>query len=166
MSDWHIARNDGFQRYFINAKGKRQETRLYKIWDGIYQRCYNPKQKDYHNYGGRGIKLCDEWLLSTNFMRWALENGYKDSLSIDRIDVNEGYSPDNCRWVDDLTQNYNKRTTKYVIYKGERFPYGLLCIIKGIHRDTVRDRLKRGWSVEDAFDVKPGGHRSDKIHRN
>ena len=85
---WHESRNDGFQRYFINENGKRQEVRLYKIWDGIYQRCYNPNQKDFYRYGGRGIVLCDEWKNSTAFMSWAYTNGYDDSLQIDRIDVN------------------------------------------------------------------------------
>lgn len=157
MSKWHDTRNDEFQRYYKNKNGRRQETRLYKIWDGIYQRCYNPNQKDYNRYGGRGVVLCDEWKDSTTFMRWAVNNGYNDTLSIDRIDVNGIYCPSNCRWADSVTQAYNKRTTKYVVYKGEQHPFGLLCRQKGIHRDTVRDRIKRGWSIEDSFDTPVGG---------
>ena len=161
MTRWHESREDEFQRYFINEKGNRQEVRLYKIWDGIYQRCYNSKQKDYHNYGGRGIELCEEWKNSTTFMRWAYNNGYKDFLQIDRIDCNGNYCPENCRWVDVQTQAYNKRNTKYVIYKGEKVPYGLLCKQKKIHRDTVRDRLKKGWTVEEAVDTPVGSKRND-----
>lgn len=156
MTKWHESRSDGFQRYFINENGKRQEVRLYKIWDGIYQRCYNHNQKDFYNYGGRGIVLCDEWKSSTAFMSWAYANGYDDSLQIDRIDVNGIYCPENCRWVDTVTQAYNKRNTKYIEFNGELRPFGLLCKEHGIHKDTVRDRLKRGWTLEDSLTVKPG----------
>lgn len=157
MTRWHESREDEFQRYYINKNGKRQEVRLYKIWDGIYQRCYNSNQKDYPRYGGRGIVLCEEWKNSTNFMRWAIANGYNESLSIDRIDPDGIYCPENCRWADTVSQSYNKRNTIYVVYQGKRQPFGLLCKDKGIHRDTVRDRLKRGWSLEEALSIPPGG---------
>lgn len=160
-TNWHESRNDEYQRYFINIRGKRQEVRLYKIWDGICQRCRNPNQKDFKRYGGRGIKLCKEWESSTAFMKWSYENGYDDSLQIDRIDCNGDYCPENCRWVDVQTQAYNKRTTKYIVYQDKKVSYGLLCKQKNIHRDTVRDRLKRGWSVEDAFDIPAGGLRNE-----
>lgn len=89
-------------------------------------------------------------------MSWAYANGYNDSLQIDRIDVNGIYCPENCRWVDTVTQAYNKRNTKYVEFNGESRPFGLLCKEHGIHRDTVRDRLKRGWTLEESLTVKPG----------
>jgi hypothetical protein len=76
------------------------------------QRCHNPKNSRYQDYGGRGITVCDEWLNSfTSFYDWSIANGYRDDLSIDRIDNDKGYSPDNCRWATVLEQNRNKRRT-------------------------------------------------------
>lgn len=89
------------------------ETRLYRIYSAMCQRCYNPNNTGYKHYGGRGIKICDEWRNHINgrinFFKWAKENGYNENLSIDRIDVNGDYSPDNCRWVDRSVQGLNKR---------------------------------------------------------
>jgi len=91
----------------------RKNKRLYKIWQGIRQRCNNPNDKDYETYGGRGIKVCDEWNNSSEvFIVWALANGYKENLSIDRIDFNSGYSPENCRWATWTQQARNKRMEK------------------------------------------------------
>lgn len=147
---------DEFQRYYINERGKRQEVRLYKIWEMMKRRCINPKDKDYPRYGGRGIKLCKEWYASTNFMRWALSNGYKDTLTIDRIDTNGNYSPDNCRWTDTVTQSNNKRNTIYIDYQGEKVPLSILCKRFSIHRDTFLDRLDRDWSIDEALTIPAG----------
>lgn len=95
---------------------KKQNPRLYKIWQGMRQRCNNPKDKDYPRYGGRGINVCDEWDKSPEaFAKWAIENGYSDILSIDRKDVNGNYCPENCRWATATQQARNKsieRTNK------------------------------------------------------
>lgn len=88
-------------------------TRLYRIWCGMKKRCYNPKHKNYNSYGGRGISVCDEWLNNFSlFCEWAMEHGYTDILTIDRIDVNGNYEPCNCRWVTWAEQARNKRNTK------------------------------------------------------
>lgn len=88
------------------------KSRLNKEYRGIKQRCYNPKNTRYEYYGGRGIKICDEWLGKegfANFMNWSLENGYNDKLTLDRIEVDKSYSPSNCRWVDMKVQARNRR---------------------------------------------------------
>ena len=87
-------------------------NRLYKIWDGMHYRCENPKADSYHNYGGRGIKVCAEWTGGEGFDRfreWAVSHGYADDLQIDRIDNNRGYEPNNCRWVTQIENSINRR---------------------------------------------------------
>ena len=90
-------------------------SRIHGVWAGMIERCENPKHKDYKSYGGRGIKVCEEWRSDfSNFQRWAYANGYDENAptgkcTIDRIDVNSNYCPSNCRWVDMATQSKNKR---------------------------------------------------------
>ena len=85
-------------------------TRLYRIWNCMHNRCYRKSYHAFNHYGGRGIEVCDEWLHDFQaFYDWAIANGYGDDLSIDRIDPNKNYSPDNCRWVTMAEQNKNKR---------------------------------------------------------
>ena len=91
------------------------KTRLYHIYNDIKKRCYNKNAHNFDDYGGRGISVCAEWRFDYNkFRQWALANGYKDDLSIDRIDVDGDYSPNNCRWVDNVTQANNRRSNRIV----------------------------------------------------
>lgn len=88
-------------------------SRLYRIWGGMKTRCYNPNHRAYAHYGGRGITICVEWLHDfAAFRDWALSNGYREGLSIDRVDNDKGYSPDNCRWITQTEQNKNRRCCK------------------------------------------------------
>lgn len=90
-----------------------KNTKLYDVWEGMKQRCSNPKHTGYKYYGARGIKVCKEWKDNFKiFYEWATNNGYKQGLSIDRIDVNGDYTPSNCRWVTMAEQNKNKRKNK------------------------------------------------------
>jgi hypothetical protein len=87
--------------------------KLYHTWNHMKGRCYNPRNKDFPHYGGRGIRICDEWLSDFNaFREWSLSHGFSKDLTIDRINVNGGYSPQNCRWTTIAEQNRNKTTTK------------------------------------------------------
>lgn len=91
----------------------KKYDKLYHTWNSIKYRCYNPKSKDYKHYGQRGIRMCEEWLHDfLAFRNWALENGFSDNLTIDRIEVDGNYEPSNCRWITVAEQNRNKTTTR------------------------------------------------------
>ena len=91
--------------------------KLYHVFNSMRNRCYSVNNKSYHNYGGRGITICDEWLNDpSSFFKWSLENGYSDDLTIDRKDNNKGYSPEHCQWTTEIEQHNNTRRNRYVEY--------------------------------------------------
>lgn len=118
-------------------------------------RCYNPNFKAYQRYGGRGIVVCDEWKDDfPAFQAWATENGYSNGLTIDRIDNDRGYSPENCRWVDYKTQANNTRRNLVVTVHGETGTVAALCEKAGKNPFLIYDRITRlGWNAEKAFDT-------------
>lgn len=96
----------------MNGKHGLYKTRIYSIWENMKQRCYNPNCKQYNDYGGRGIKICGEWQEAREFADWAFSHGYSDVLTIDRIDNDGIYCPNNCRWVSRVEQQRNTRLQK------------------------------------------------------
>ena len=124
-------------------------SKLYGIWCSIKSRCYNPNTKPYQNYGGRGITMCDEWKNSfESFSEWAVHNGYGDGLSIDRVDNDGNYCPDNCRWVDGVAQANNRRTNRLLTYNGQTMNITQWAKQLGISPKTLFTRVYAGYSVE------------------
>ena len=130
------------------------DKRLRHIWNGIKHRCFNPKNKAYNDYGAKGITICKEWLIYDNFKEWSLNNGYTDNLSIDRINNDGNYEPNNCRWTDKYTQARNRSDTKWIEFNNEIKSLAEWCEIYNVHPDTVGDRLRVGWTVERALTTK------------
>lgn len=131
-----------------NATHGMKRTPLYKTWGSIKTRCLNPNTPAYPNYGGRGISICDAWKDNFEaFYNWAIASGYQKGLSIDRIDVNGPYSPENCRWVTIDIQANNKRTNRVVTFNGKTQTLQQWADETGILPSTIRERLSRGWSA-------------------
>lgn len=135
-----------------------RRDRLYSIWTNMKQRCLSETNKSYNDYGGRGITICDEWIESyASFMKWAVEHGYDESLpyykcSLDRIDVNGPYSPDNCRWVDSKEQARNRRNTIMFCHDGKNMSLSEWADATGIKYHTLFARIyKLGWDFEKAI---------------
>lgn len=153
----HFTASCGCMRIENSTKHNLSKEKLYKKLVAIKGRCKNQKDKNYYRYGGRGITLCEEWDGEhgfENFYKWAIEHGYRDELTIDRIDNNKGYFPENCRWVTQQVQMNNQSGNRFVTIDGETHSLTEWSRIKGINIGTVRDRLKRGWSEYDAL-MKP-----------
>lgn len=144
-----------------------RKTRLNNIYAHIKTRCYNPKSDHYKYYGARGITICEEWLNPevadrTNgmtkgfeaFKKWALENGYQENLTIDRIDVNGNYCPENCRWVTRKIQMNNTRRNHLLTYKGETKNITEWAKITGISVTALTKRICRNWTIERALETK------------
>lgn len=127
-------------------------TRLFRIWSGIKDRCNNSNSPEYNRYGGRGIKICQEWQDNfMNFYNWAISNGYADNLTIDRIDVNGDYCPENCRWATSSEQANNRRNNRIVEYQGQKYTLKQLSVKYNINWHTLSGRLEANWSIEDAL---------------
>ena len=133
-------------------KGKQNASKLYSVWLNMRSRCYNPKNKKYKDYGGRGISICSDWDDFLQFKKWSLENGFEESLTIDRIDNNGNYSPENCRWINQKEQMRNTRVNHLLTYNGETKTMSEWSEITGIKYHTLKQRInKYGYSVDRAL---------------
>lgn len=132
---------------------KKSNTRLYNIWGNMNRRCSRKTATGYEYYGERGIKVCAEWKNDfLNFYNWAINNGYQEDLTIDRIDVNGNYSPENCRWVSRAEQSINKRNNRRITFNGETKTIKEWSDDTGLSQDVISRRLNRyNWSVERAL---------------
>lgn len=127
-------------------------TRLRGIWNNMKTRCYNKHYYQYKDWGGRGVEICNEWLNDfQTFYEWAINNGYKENLSIDRIDVNGNYEPNNCRWVDTKTQANNKRNNVKITYNGMTKTISEWADYLGVNRNAFSSRVKRKWDIDRVF---------------
>lgn len=153
-----VTKQNGGLKPRSNKQQKHEsKCRLYKIRQGMIDRCNNPNNKAYKNYGGRGIRVCDEWSGNdgyVNFRKWSMSNGYNDAFSIDRINNDSDYSPDNCRWVDRKTQANNTRVNLRITYKGETHTAMEWGDIYGISGHKIARRYNAGWELDEVFDEK------------
>lgn len=138
------------------------KTRLFDIWRGMKQRCYDKKCSGYNHYGSRGIIVCDKWKNDfKTFYDWSMSNGYKDNLTIDRIDVNGNYEPSNCRWTTVKEQARNTRNNRYITYNGETHCLSEWEEIKKLPKGIITSRLSRGYTETEALTV-PIQNKCDK----
>lgn len=143
-----------------NTTHNLSRTRLYRVYAHIKERCINKNCRDYKNYGGRGITICNEWLNDfMNFYDWAYDNGYNENAkkfecTIDRIDANGNYEPKNCRWVNQYIQNKNTRRNLIIEYKNEVHCLKDWCDILNLDYKKILQRIRKNkWSIEKAFTI-------------
>ena len=142
-------------------------TRIYRIYYSMKSRCYNKNHIAYHRYGGRGIKICDDWKDDfTKFYSWAIDNGYTDALSIDRVDNDGNYCPENCRWValQSDAQQLGRKGSRYISFNGETKQLCEWAKQYGIKPTTLRERLRRGWTMQEALSTSATNRK--QLHPN
>lgn len=143
-------------------------TRLYNIWKDIKKRCTKPNSSNYKNYGAKGIAICNEWLDFIRFREWSEINGYADKLTIDRINVKDGYYPNNCRWVTMVIQNRNKSNNRTFFLDGESITMAEVCERYNITQSKLSARVnKLGWPIERAIlnvNTKLGSNKTSIIY--
>lgn len=147
----------------LNALRRRTDPvisvrdKLYNVWRGIKKRCYNPNYYAYPQYGGRGIMLSEDWVNFENFYIWALANGYEVGLTLDRIDNNGDYSPNNCRWTTWKVQGNNRRTNKTITFNGKTQTLSMWADEIGVSQEMLWNRLRiYKWPIEVALTAPKG----------
>lgn len=130
-------------------------SKLYRVYVSMRERCEKQSTAEYHRYGGRGIRVCDEWKNDRNlFLEWAFKNGYKEGLQIDRIDNNGNYCPENCRWVTALENCNNTSKNVFLQYNNEIHTLSEWSRLLGINRSTIYSRYRAGKTTEEILRVK------------
>ena len=145
-----------------NSTHNLSGTRLYRIWQAMKNRCFNSKCPYYKHYGGRGIAVCEEWKNNFEmFYEWAMANGYKEDLTIDRINNDGGYEPNNCRWATRKQQQLNRRNIKFLSFNGKTLTQKEWGLELGGGVSLVENRLLSGWSLEEALStpVRKGSYK-------
>lgn len=145
-----------YQCKFKGTRLKDGRTRISSIWKGMMGRCYNKSYKGYKNYGGRNIQVCPEWHNPLVFQEWAFANGYADDLTLDRIDNNGDYCPENCRWITMFEQSQNRRNCVYLEYQGKRQTLSSWARELNVSEQMLGSRLKADWPVEDLLFTPSG----------
>ena len=146
----------------------KNKKRLYNIWVKINKRCFKNNCEEYKNYGGRGITVCKEWQKIGgfySFVIWALNNGYNPKLTIDRINNDGNYEPNNCRWVTRLEQNNNTRKNRFITAFGETDTLSNMARKYNVNVDCLWSRLNAGWNIEKALStkVRNGNYKKAKL---
>lgn len=141
--------------------GRAHTSRLYRIWRNMKQRCTNPRAAKHHLYGGRGITVCDEWHAYEPFHAWAIANGYRDDLTIDRIDNDGPYSPANCHWVTPAHQGRFTRQRRLLTFRGETLSVTEWAERLGIKQTVLSSRINEyGWPIGKALTTPVKARRS------
>ena len=145
---------------------KKERKRLRSIYNGMRLRCYNENSINYKYYGGKGVTICDEWLLSfENFFDWAINNGYNENLTIDRIDSEKEYSPDNCKWSTKKEQAYNRSMSVKLTLNGRTMYMTEWAEELEIDKKILSWRYNNGWSDEEILS-RPRDYKESKLLLN
>jgi hypothetical protein len=128
-------------------------TKLYQVWGKMRERCLNPNNNDFAYYGGRGITVCPEWMNFQDFHAWAAATGYREELTIERLDNNKGYSPNNCKWATRKEQSNNKRNNILITFKGHTKTLRQWADHIGVPISRLKSRYKLGWSPEELLTI-------------
>ena len=137
-------------------------TKLHFIWIEMRRRCRSSNHPNYHHYGGRGIRVCSEWQSFEAFYEWSRRSGYKEGLSIDRVDNDGNYEPVNCQWTTQSEQTNNTRKNRMLLYEGKKQSLADWSRELDLNYSTLRSRLRNGWTTREMFETPMEGRAYDR----
>lgn len=147
----------------LNLSKDQTRKSLFRTYQNMITRCTRPVHSGFKNYGGRGIFICKSWNRFEVFKKWAIKNGFQIGLTIDRINVNKGYSPFNCRWVTRSYQAMNKRNSIYILYNGVNKSIGEWSKITGLHTSLIYSRKRAGMDNSTIFNKQKYAHTNKNL---